>query len=164
MGSGSSEVDTESETSHGEIVVTWPGFDIDNPASGLMLHRAGLSIRLEPKTGPRSAQQLRDLLGDSVAVIASTDPSDAQTFETRTNLKVIARTGVGVDSIDMEAAVGPHRVPSAEGSVRIHGRADRFRQYRSCGGASPRGVRIGAYQPFWGRFLPESLCRGGVLL
>ncbi len=88
----------------GEVVVTWPGFDVDDPATGLLLRDAGLSIRLEPKTGPRSAHELRDLLGDSVAVIASTDPFDAETFELRKNLKVIARTGVGVDSIDMTAA------------------------------------------------------------
>jgi len=92
------------ESIQGEVMVTWPGFDVDDPATGLLLRDIGLSIRLEPKTGPRSADELRNLLDDSVAVIASTDPFDAQTFESHKRLKVIARTGVGVDSIDMAAA------------------------------------------------------------
>ncbi len=92
------------EPIRGEVMVTWPGFDVDDPASGLQLRDAGLSIRLEPKTGPRSADELRALLGRSVAVIASTDPFDAETFESGKNLRVIARTGIGVDSIDMDAA------------------------------------------------------------
>jgi phosphoglycerate dehydrogenase-like enzyme len=44
------------------------------------------------------------LLGDAVGVIASNDPFTADVFEACRNLKVIARTGVGVDSIDIPAA------------------------------------------------------------
>ena len=88
----------------GEVVVTWPGYDVDAPTSGRLLRDAGLSIRLEPKMGARTPAEVITLLGDAVGVIASNDPFTADVFEACPNMKVIARTGVGVDSIDMPAA------------------------------------------------------------
>ena len=88
----------------GEVVVTWPVYDIDGRTTGQLLREAGLTIRLEPKTGSRSKAELIALLGDAVAVIASTDPFDADVFAACPRLRVIARTGVGVDTIDIPAA------------------------------------------------------------
>jgi phosphoglycerate dehydrogenase-like enzyme len=88
----------------GEIVVTWPGYDVDEPTSGGLLRQAGLSIRLEPKMGARTSAEVIGLLGDAVGVIASNDPFTADVFEACPNLKVIARTGVGFDSVDLPAA------------------------------------------------------------
>lgn len=88
----------------GEVVVTWPGFHLDDPLTGRLLTDAGLTIRLEPKTGPRSPAELCEILGDAVAAIASTDPFDRTVFESSPNLRVIARTGVGIDTIDVAAA------------------------------------------------------------
>jgi len=88
----------------GEVVVTWPVYELDGPDTGRLLRDAGLHIRLEPKTGPRSPDEVIDLLGDAVGVIASTDPFTADVFRARPNLRVIARTGVGVDAIDVAAA------------------------------------------------------------
>jgi D-3-phosphoglycerate dehydrogenase len=93
-----------SEPLRGEIVVTWPTFDLDDPMTGRRLVDAGLSVRLEPKLGARTAVETRELLGDAVGVIASTDPFDRELFESRPNLRVIARTGVGFDAIDVAAA------------------------------------------------------------
>ena len=88
----------------GEIVVTWPGYDVDGPTSGRLLRDMGLSIRLEPKTGARTSAEVIALVGDAVGVIASNDPFTADAFDGCPNLKVIARTGVGVDTIDVPAA------------------------------------------------------------
>ncbi len=93
-----------SEPLRGEVVVTWPTFDLDDPLTGRRLVDAGLTIRLEPKLGARTAAETRELLGDAVGVIASTDPFDRELFESRPNLRVIARTGVGFDAIDVAAA------------------------------------------------------------
>ena len=87
-----------------DVVVTWPVYDVDGPTTGALLKGAGLDIRLHPRSGHRSPAELAEILGDAVAVIASTDPFDASVFAVCPNLKVIARTGVGVDSIDIEAA------------------------------------------------------------
>ena len=87
-----------------DVVVTWPVYDVDGQTTGSLLKQAGLNIRLHPRTSNRSPAELADILGDAVAVIASTDPFDASVFDACPNLKVIARTGVGVDAIDVSAA------------------------------------------------------------
>ena len=87
-----------------DVVVTWPVYDVDGETTGSLLKQAGLNIRLHPRTSNRSPAELADILGDAVAVIASTDPFDASVFDACPNLKVIARTGVGVDAIDVSAA------------------------------------------------------------
>jgi phosphoglycerate dehydrogenase-like enzyme len=86
------------------VVVTWPAYDVDGPATGALLTQAGYDVRLHPKTSNRTPAEVADLVGDAAAVIASTDPFDASVFAVCSNLKVIARTGVGVDSIDVHAA------------------------------------------------------------
>ncbi len=87
-----------------DVVVTWPVYDRQGPSTGALLQAAGLGIRLHPRTGNRTAEELIEILGEAVGVIASTDPFDASVFAACPNLRVIARTGVGVDAIDMEAA------------------------------------------------------------
>ena len=84
--------------------MTWPVFEPDGNGTGRVLREAGLSVRLEPKTGPRSPEELIDVLGDAIAVIASTDPFTSEVFGATPRLAVVARTGVGVDAIDVAAA------------------------------------------------------------
>ncbi|MDH3753995.1 MAG: phosphoglycerate dehydrogenase [Acidimicrobiia bacterium] len=91
-------------SSIGDVLVTWPGYDVDGERTGQVLRDAGLSIRMEPKTGPRSPAELRHLLGDAVAAIVSTDPFDRDVIGASPNLRVIARTGVGTDTVDLVAA------------------------------------------------------------
>ena len=87
-----------------DVVVTWPVYDVNGPTTGALLREAGLTVRLHPRTSNRTPAQLAEILGDAIGVIASTDPFDASVFEACPNLRVIARTGVGVDAIDMAAA------------------------------------------------------------
>lgn len=87
-----------------DVVVTWPLYDAEGPTTGALLRDAGLGIRLHPRNGNRSAAELADIVGDAVAVIASTDPFTEEVFAACPDLRVIARTGVGVDAIDIDAA------------------------------------------------------------
>lgn len=88
----------------GAVLVTWMSFDPDDPNTGLPLRDAGLQIRLAPKLGPRSPEQLSELLPEAVGAIVSTDPFDRAVLDAAPDLRVIARVGVGTDSIDLEAA------------------------------------------------------------
>lgn len=88
----------------GIALVTWPRFDRDDPATGAALRAGGLHVRLAPKTGSRSPAELAGLAGDAVAAIASTDPFDASVFAACPELRIVARVGVGVDSVDLAAA------------------------------------------------------------
>jgi phosphoglycerate dehydrogenase-like enzyme len=84
--------------------VTWPDFDADDPGVGGYLRANGARVELAPKRGNRSSRELAQLLGDAHAAIVSTDPFDARVFASAPRLRAIARVGVGVDSIDLDAA------------------------------------------------------------
>jgi phosphoglycerate dehydrogenase-like enzyme len=86
------------------ILITWPDFERDGPETGRRLTAAGHSLRFAPKRARRSPAEMIDLLDGVAAAIVSTDPFDSDVLERARNLKVIARVGVGTDSIDVEAA------------------------------------------------------------
>jgi phosphoglycerate dehydrogenase-like enzyme len=86
------------------VLVTWLGFDPDDPAGGGPLTAAGLRIRRAPKAGRRTPAEVRELARGVVAAIVSTDPFDAEVFAASPGLRIVARMGVGVDSIDLAAA------------------------------------------------------------
>ena len=65
--------------------------------------RGARAARASP-TADRSPDELAELLGDAVAAIADADPFDASVIARAPGLRVVARTGVGLDSIDLEAA------------------------------------------------------------
>jgi phosphoglycerate dehydrogenase-like enzyme len=87
-----------------EVLVTWPDYATDAPGIGAALREAGLEPRLAPKLGHRSPGELRALARRAAGAIVSTDPFDAAVLEGCPELRVIARVGVGVDSIDLDAA------------------------------------------------------------
>jgi phosphoglycerate dehydrogenase-like enzyme len=87
-----------------EVVVTWPDYDLDDLELGGALQAAGCRVRLEPKRGARSPADLARLLGGAAAAIVSTDPFNREVIEAVPDLRVIARVGVGFDSIDISAA------------------------------------------------------------
>jgi phosphoglycerate dehydrogenase-like enzyme len=87
-----------------QVLVTWPDYDVESERLGGALTRAGLTVRLEPKENDRRPAEVRELVSDAAAAIVSTDPFDADVLASSPNLRVIARVGVGVDSIDLEAA------------------------------------------------------------
>jgi len=63
-----------------------------------------LKLRSAPREADRTPEELVEIVGDAVAVIADADPFDASVLARVNRLRVIARTGVGLDSIDLEAA------------------------------------------------------------
>jgi phosphoglycerate dehydrogenase-like enzyme len=71
---------------------------------GGLLRSEGFSVRMAPNPGGRSAIDVAALVDGAIAVIASSDPFDRALFETSPALRVIVRTGVGVDAIDVQAA------------------------------------------------------------
>ncbi len=86
------------------IFVSWPGYSPDDPDTGRRFIDAGYDLRLEPKLGARSEDELIALMGDAVGALVSTDPFTAKAIRANPSLRVIARVGVGTDSIDHDAA------------------------------------------------------------
>jgi phosphoglycerate dehydrogenase-like enzyme len=87
-----------------EVLVTWPDYDVESERLGGALTRAGLTVRLEPKRKERTPAEVQQLVADAAAAIVSTDPFDADVLQASPQLRVIARVGIGVDSIDLDAA------------------------------------------------------------
>lgn len=85
------------------VLVTWMAF-ADDPRHSETLNRAGLTVRYAPRVSDRSPDELTELVGDAVAVIADADPFDASVIGRASKLRVIARVGVGLDSVDVDAA------------------------------------------------------------
>src|SRR6056297_3777751 len=86
------------------VVVTWPHAQVA-PGSALdRLAQRGWNVVLHPKHGQRCAPQVEHLMVGANAAIVSTDRFPASTLAALPDLRVIARMGVGVDSIDIPAA------------------------------------------------------------
>jgi phosphoglycerate dehydrogenase-like enzyme len=88
------------------VVVTYPGFDCVDPGTAGVLTAHGLAIRFEPRTRERSADAVAELMNGAVGGIVSTDPFDQTVFARCPELRVLARVGVGLDTVDVEAATG----------------------------------------------------------
>ena len=86
----------------GTVLVTWP--DFDREGLGGRLRDQGLDLRFEPKSGARTPADLIRIAAGVDGAIVSTDPFDASVLSATPSLKVIARVGFGVDSIDVGAA------------------------------------------------------------
>ncbi len=92
------------DTSRTVCVITWPGFDPADEDVRRLFEEAGVQVDLRPKLGPRSPDEVVEIMEEAGAAVASTDPFDRTVLERLPRLRVIARTGVGLDSIDLEAA------------------------------------------------------------
>ena len=88
------------------VVVTYPGFDPDDVRTAGVLREHGLQIRFEPRTGERSAERVAQLMDGAIGGIVSTDPFDGSVFARCPALLVLARVGVGFDTVDVAAATG----------------------------------------------------------
>jgi len=86
------------------VTITWPDYPAEAATLGGALRDAGLEPRLAPKLGARTPAELKGLLNGAVGAIVSTDPFDADVLAGAPDLRVIARVGVGTDSIDLAAA------------------------------------------------------------
>jgi D-3-phosphoglycerate dehydrogenase / 2-oxoglutarate reductase len=86
------------------VLVTFPDYDTEHPQHGGALTAAGYEMRIEPKRGARSPEELLALSADVAGAIVSTDPFTRDVMRDSPGLQVIARVGVGIDSIDATAA------------------------------------------------------------
>lgn len=68
------------------------------------LQEHGCQVVENETEGPLEFEQLKDMVGDVDGVIAGVDVWDERLLQLAPRLKAIARFGVGVDNIDLEAA------------------------------------------------------------
>ncbi len=69
-----------------------------------MLRSAGCEVLMNPYQRRLRPEEVQGFVRDADAVIAGTEPYSRATLESAEQLKLISRVGVGLDSIDFEAA------------------------------------------------------------
>jgi D-3-phosphoglycerate dehydrogenase len=86
------------------VLVTANAFIESGEAGARPLVLAGAEIVAAPRPGPLPETEIRHLLKGFDAVIASSDPYTRAVLAASPRLKLIARWGVGIDTIDLETA------------------------------------------------------------
>ncbi|GAA3794428.1 phosphoglycerate dehydrogenase [Amycolatopsis tucumanensis] len=76
-----------------------PGDEVDQ-----FLRRAGLATEHLPMTGKRDPERLAEALAGVDAALVANEPMTADVLARAPRLRVVVRTGVGYDSIDVDAA------------------------------------------------------------
>lgn len=69
-----------------------------------LLEAAGCEIIENPHGRPYTFEELKEIVGDIDGVVVGVDTWNEEVFRLAPKLKVLARFGVGVDNIDLEAA------------------------------------------------------------
>jgi len=86
------------------VLVTARAFHDSGQVFWNRLTEAGCTVRAAALWGPLADDQLIDACYDVDAVIAATDPYDDAFFSACPRVKLVARCGVGVDSVDLVSA------------------------------------------------------------
>jgi D-3-phosphoglycerate dehydrogenase len=86
------------------IVITTPTFARYSDSALTCLRQGGLEIVRVPRSPGTEADVLQCLNGDTVAIIAGLEPITRKVMASAPALKVVAKHGIGVDNIDLDAA------------------------------------------------------------
>ncbi len=86
------------------VLVTARAFWESGQAGRSLLEQVGFEVIHSTRSGPLSKLDLIAQLQNCGAIIASSEPLDAEVFAACPDLRIIARCGVGIDSVDLQAA------------------------------------------------------------
>ena len=88
-----------------KVLITTSSFNLGNFAEAKALHDAGISIELNPHGRRLSEDEVAGLVeNDVIAVLAGLEPLTDRVLSNAKSLRVIARCGTGLDSVDLQAA------------------------------------------------------------
>lgn len=86
-----------------KVLVTPRSYGKTNPQLFEMLKNAGLEVVRNETGGILDKEAMKTMLADCDGIIVGVDPLDAEVIAAAPKLKAIAKYGVGVDNIDMDA-------------------------------------------------------------
>lgn len=88
-----------------QVLISTSSFNLANFAQLSDLEKAGVEVKLNPFAARLTEKQVIDLLGtDTIGLIAGLEPLTKNVLQAAKSLKVIARVGTGLDSVDLVAA------------------------------------------------------------
>jgi phosphoglycerate dehydrogenase-like enzyme len=86
------------------VLVTARAFWVSGQEAEAALETAGCEVVRSSRAGPLTEEELIAALQGCQAVIGSSDPYNRRVFAACPDLKIVVRCGVGIDSVDMQAA------------------------------------------------------------
>ena len=140
------------------LITTIPFGEIDRRPLDL-LEQAGLDYMVNPIGRKLNEQELTDLIGGFDAMIAGTEPITRKILDQAGRLRLIARVGIGLDSVDLEAArqrgievaYTPDAPAPAVAELVIGLMLSNLRRIPN----ADRGLRNGVWHRFMGRRIAE---------
>ena len=85
------------------LITTVPFADKDRLTLDLM-EDAGIEYLINPLNKKLSEDELKEMVTDFEVIIAGTEPITTNVMDAATNLKLISRVGIGLDSVDLLSA------------------------------------------------------------
>ncbi len=86
------------------IQVTTHPFGASGRRPREVLESSGMTVRYNPHQRRLKTSEVAGLVADATAIVAGTEPYTGEIIDACPQLKVIARVGVGLDSVDLPAA------------------------------------------------------------
>ena len=142
------------------VFVSTSRFDHANFDIAVGVYRSHLSPTFNPHGRKLTEDEISDFLSAGVVgLIAGLEPLTRNVLQRATNLRVIARVGTGLDSIDLAAAneldIAVVNTPDATtDAVAELTLAHMLNALRGVA-AADRNIRAGSWSPFMGRLLKE---------
>ena len=88
-----------------KVLITTSSFSLGNFAQAKSLHDAGISLEMNPHGRRLSEDEVAELVAtDVIAILAGLEPLTDRVLSNAKSLRVIARCGTGLDSVDIQAA------------------------------------------------------------
>ena len=88
-----------------QILISTSSFNLDNFSELSVIRSSGIELKLNPFKTRLTEDQVIELLGaESVGLIAGLESLNSRVLRSATALKVIARVGTGLDSVDLGEA------------------------------------------------------------
>ena len=88
-----------------KVLITTSTFSLGNFAQAKSLHDAGISLEMNPHGRRLSEDEVTELVAtDVIAILAGLEPLTDRVLSNAKSLRVIARCGTGLDSVDLDAA------------------------------------------------------------
>lgn len=88
-----------------QILISTSTFNLDNFSELAEIHKAGIEVKLNPFKMRLTEDQVTELLGtNTIGLIAGLETLNEKVLAAATTLRVIARVGTGLDSVDLAAA------------------------------------------------------------
>ena len=87
-----------------KVGITPSSFASSNPAPKIALESAGIEVVDNPYSRRLSEKEAFDFLSDKNGIIAGLEPITQKVLENAKSLRAIARVGIGIENVDMDAA------------------------------------------------------------